>query len=245
MDSWKPRRAVTVAGMTEHLGALQAIADEHGDRAAGRTGYEASARYVERVLHKAGYETERQYFPFQHVETLAESHPRSSTTRCASPGGVPRRAAWSARRTTSTTTAPVPPGSVETEQAFRDYFDSIGQDAVDYQFSGRSDYQAFINNGVAASGLSTGSNGLTDYEEFLFGGASGVSYDPIYHSPEDDITNVAFDAIDIQSDAIAHAVITWGTQPCRSNQPERVRVNIAWRSRHSRALATMSRRCSP
>jgi Zn-dependent M28 family amino/carboxypeptidase len=107
--------------------------------------------------------------------------------------------------------APVPPGSIETEQMFRDYFDSVGQDVVDYQFSGRSDYQAFINNGVAAGGLSTGSNGLkSDYEEFLFGGASGVSYDPNYHSADDDMDNVAFDAFGIQADAIAHAVITLG-----------------------------------
>jgi hypothetical protein len=108
-------------------------------------------------------------------------------------------------------TAPVPPGSVETEQVFRDYFDSIGQPVVDYQFSGRSDYQAFINNGVASGGLSTGSNGLKQpFEAELFGGEAGVSYDYNYHSPADDISNVALEALDIQSDAIAHAVVRLG-----------------------------------
>jgi Zn-dependent M28 family amino/carboxypeptidase len=107
--------------------------------------------------------------------------------------------------------APVPPGSVQTERVFRDYFDSIGQDVVDYQFTGRSDYQAFINNGVAAGGLSTGSNGLkSEHEQALFGGTAGVSYDYNYHSPADDITNVAFEALDVQADAIAHAVIALG-----------------------------------
>ncbi|MGH3507337.1 MAG: M20/M25/M40 family metallo-hydrolase [Nocardioidaceae bacterium] len=456
-DSWKLRQAVTVAGMTEHLDALQTIADEHGDRAAGRPGYEASARYVERVLHKAGYETERQYFPFQYEETLAESLTENAPTSrdidvhvmgyspntpeggitgdlvapvtptgcnaaewggvdatgmialvsrgaCTfsakslaaaeagalavivynnadgelsgtlggenpdhipsggilqadgqdllaemetatvnvtmelrvfketretfnvitqSKGGDPdnvvmlgahldsvqdgagindngtgssalleiaeqltkfkklnntvRFAWWGAEESglvgstyyvndlvtndpdgldaiatylnfdmigspnyiigvydadasTYPPTAPVPPGSVETEQVFRDYFDSIGQDVVDYQFSGRSDYQAFINNGVASGGLSTGSNGLkSDYEEFLFGGASGVSYDPNYHSPEDDITNVAFDALDIQSDAIAHAVITlaYDTSPVEPAGPRSGEYRLA------------------
>jgi Zn-dependent M28 family amino/carboxypeptidase len=108
-------------------------------------------------------------------------------------------------------TAPVPPGSIETEQVFRDYFAAIDQPVVDYQFSGRSDYQAFINNGVASGGLSTGSNGLKLASEAeLFGGQAGVSYDYNYHSPADDISNVALDALDIQSDAIAHAVVQLG-----------------------------------
>lgn len=105
-------------------------------------------------------------------------------------------------------TAPVPPGSIETEQVFRDYFDRVGQSVVDYQFSGRSDYQAFINNGVASGGLSTGSNGLkTEAEQALFGGEAGVAYDPQYHSAGDDISNINLPALDIQSDAMAHATI--------------------------------------
>jgi Zn-dependent M28 family amino/carboxypeptidase len=53
----------------EHLEQFQAIADEHGDRAAGTDGYEASAEYVERELTRAGYETTREYFT---VETWDE-----------------------------------------------------------------------------------------------------------------------------------------------------------------------------
>ncbi len=103
-------------------------------------------------------------------------------------------------------TAPVPPGSIETEQMFRDYFTSVDQDVVDYQFSGRSDYQAFINNGVAAGGLSTGSNGPKSvYEQSLFGGTAGISYDPNYHSAGDDISNVSLTALNIQADGVAHA----------------------------------------
>lgn len=53
----------------DHLEQFQAIADEHGDRAAGTEGYEASAEYVERELQRAGYETSREYFT---VETRDE-----------------------------------------------------------------------------------------------------------------------------------------------------------------------------
>jgi Zn-dependent M28 family amino/carboxypeptidase len=49
----------------EHLCHLQALADRHGDRAAGTSGYEAAARYVERELAGAGYRSTRQYFTFK------------------------------------------------------------------------------------------------------------------------------------------------------------------------------------
>ncbi|MGD6978684.1 MULTISPECIES: M28 family peptidase [Citricoccus] len=49
----------------EHLRQLQALANRHGDRAAGTSGYEAAARYVERQLADAGYRSTRQYFTFR------------------------------------------------------------------------------------------------------------------------------------------------------------------------------------
>jgi Zn-dependent M28 family amino/carboxypeptidase len=108
-----------------------------------------------------------------------------------------------------TAPVPVPPGSPETEDVFTDYFDSIDQPWVDTEFSGRSDYQAFILAGVPASGLFTGADGVKTAEQVeLFGGQEGVIYDPNYHTPEDDITNVDVEALEIMSKAIAHATIT-------------------------------------
>jgi Zn-dependent M28 family amino/carboxypeptidase len=109
----------------------------------------------------------------------------------------------------STYPAPVevPPGSAETEAVFTDYFDGIDQAWVDTEFSGRSDYQAFIENGVPASGLFTGADGSKTAEEVaLFGGTEGIFYDPNYHSPGDTIDNVDATALDIMSRAIGHAV---------------------------------------
>ena len=113
--------------------------------------------------------------------------------------------------TSRPTTAPVdvPAGSIETEKVLTDWFDSVGQAWVDTEFSGRSDYQAFIENGVPASGLFTGAEQpKTAEEQALFGGTAGVAYDENYHSPEDDIKNISLDALDINSDAIAAAAIT-------------------------------------
>ena len=54
----------------------------------------------------------------------------------------------------------IPAGSAQTEAVFTDYFDRTRQPWVDTEFSGRSDYQAFIENGIPASGLFTGADGV-------------------------------------------------------------------------------------
>ncbi|TDT33583.1 M20/M25/M40 family metallo-hydrolase [Naumannella halotolerans] len=111
----------------------------------------------------------------------------------------------------STYTAPVevPEGSIQIESLFTDNFDADGQPWVDSEFSGRSDYQAFIDNGVAAGGIFSGADGSKTAEEVeMFGGTEGIPYDPNYHSPEDDIDNVSTEALDIFIPSIAEAIFT-------------------------------------
>ena len=116
---------------------------------------------------------------------------------------------YDANQSTYEAPVDVPAGSIETEKVLTDWFDSVGQKWVDTEFSGRSDYQAFIENGVPASGLFTGAEQpKTAEEQALFGVTTGLAYDPNYHSPEDDIKNISLDALDINSDAIAAAAIT-------------------------------------
>ena len=118
---------------------------------------------------------------------------------------------YDADESTEPASAPVPAGSIETERAYRKYFRAIGQPVVDTAFSGRSDYQAFIVNGVAAGGLFSGGDGIkTAREVQLFGGRAGIAYDPNYHTPADGIGNVSFRSVDIMSNAIAHMTITLG-----------------------------------
>ena len=54
----------------------------------------------------------------------------------------------------------VPDGSVAIEDLFESYFTKVGRPYDDAEFSGRSDYQAFINNGIPAGGLFTGAEVL-------------------------------------------------------------------------------------
>ena len=111
----------------------------------------------------------------------------------------------------STYEAPVevPAGSIQTEKIFTDYFNSTNQPWVDTEFSGRSDYAAFIENGVPSSGLFTGADDIKTAEEVaMFGGTAGIQHDPNYHTPADDIANVNVEALGIMSDAIAFATGT-------------------------------------
>jgi Zn-dependent M28 family amino/carboxypeptidase len=149
---------------------------------------------------------------YEYVESLGEAELGEIATylnfdMIASPNYI--IGVYDADQSTYEAPVPVPDGSVATEAVFTDYFDSIEQPWVDTEFSGRSDYQPFILAGVPASGLFTGADGVKTEEQVeLFGGTAGIIYDPNYHTPEDDITNVDVEALEIMSKAIAHATIT-------------------------------------
>lgn len=103
-----------------------------------------------------------------------------------------------------------PLGSAQIEHLFERYIASRGIASKPTAFDGRSDYQAFIENGIPAGGLSTGAEGIkTEKEAELFGGKAGVAYDPNYHGEGDDMTNLNLEAFLINTRAIAHAVATY------------------------------------
>ncbi|WP_127472728.1 M20/M25/M40 family metallo-hydrolase [Microbacterium sulfonylureivorans] len=68
----KLTKAVTLEGVMRHLEALQGVADEFGDRAAGRPGYGASVDYVVEQLEGAGYDPVVQPFEFDYFEENSE-----------------------------------------------------------------------------------------------------------------------------------------------------------------------------
>lgn len=104
----------------------------------------------------------------------------------------------------------VPEGSVAIEDLFESYFTSVGQPYDDAEFSGRSDYEAFILNGIPAGGLFTGAEVIkTDEQQAIWGGVAGESYDQCYHQACDTIDNVSVEALDVNIDAIALAVLAY------------------------------------
>ena len=140
------------------------------------------------------------------------------------------RGVYDGNSTTPVEGVTVPQGSAAIEDLFNAHFTAEGLTFQDTEFSGRSDYQAFIDSGIAAGGLFTGAEGVKTPEEAVrYGGVAGVAYDPCYHAECDDLVNDADDAenaavygqltdlvgnvntvaLDTNSDAIAHAVATY------------------------------------
>lgn len=109
-----------------------------------------------------------------------------------------------------TAPVPVPPGSVAIEDLFESFYTLRSEPYDDAEFSGRSDYQAFINNGIPAGGLFTGAEVLkTAEQEEIWGGTAGAQYDPCYHQACDTLANTNTHALGINSDAVAFAVLTY------------------------------------
>lgn len=100
-----------------------------------------------------------------------------------------------------------PAGSDVIEADFEQFYESQGWGHVPSEFSGRSDYAAFIENGIPSGGLFTGAEVLKTEEEVeLFGGEAGVAYDINYHKIGDTIDNLAHDAYLLNTKSIANSV---------------------------------------
>lgn len=105
---------------------------------------------------------------------------------------------------------PIPEGSEHIEATFESFYTLRGEPYDDTQFSGRSDYQAFINNGIPSSGLFTGAEGVKTAEQAaIWDGTAGDWFDPCYHRACDDLDNLDLHALDVNADAVAFAVLTY------------------------------------
>ena len=103
-----------------------------------------------------------------------------------------------------------PAGSAKIERVFKRYFAARGLPTAPTPFEGRSDYGPFIAVGIPAGGLFSGAEGIkTARQEDVYGGTAGEPYDPCYHQPCDDITNLSIRALNQMSDGVAHATLTY------------------------------------
>src|SRR3954466_6576086 len=76
----------------------------------------------------------------------------------------------------------IPPGSTAIEDLYESYYTLVGEPYDDTAFDGRSDYQAFIDNGIPAGGLFTGAEEVkTEQQAEIWGGTAGDQFDPCYH----------------------------------------------------------------
>jgi len=124
----------------------------------------------------------------------------------------------------------IPAGSAQIEDVFERFYTQRGEPFQDSEFSGRSDYGPFIAVGIPAGGLFTGAEvPKTAAEAALYGGVAGAAFDPCYHQFCDNLRgdgqnaalyaqlredyelvgNINVDALDVNADAIATAVLTF------------------------------------
>ena len=105
---------------------------------------------------------------------------------------------------------PIPAGSVQIEDTFESFYTLSGEPYDDTQFSGRSDYQAFILNDIPAGGLFTGAEVVkTAEQQSIWGGTTGAQFDPCYHLACDTFDNVNLHALEVNADAVAFGVLTY------------------------------------
>jgi Zn-dependent M28 family amino/carboxypeptidase len=104
----------------------------------------------------------------------------------------------------------IPPGSTAIEELYESYYTLIGEPYDDTAFDGRSDYQAFIEAGIPAGGLFTGAEEIkTDQQAEIWGGVAGDQFDPCYHLACDTVENVDEHALEVNSDLVAFAMLTF------------------------------------
>ncbi|KAF4635132.1 hypothetical protein G7Y89_g2965 [Cudoniella acicularis] len=103
-----------------------------------------------------------------------------------------------------------PVGSQELRDLYTDFYTSHGLNYTYIPFDGRSDYDAFIKNGIPGGGIATGAEGIkTPKEVEMFGGVAGDWYDPCYHQLCDDVSNVALDAWEVNAKLVSHSVAAY------------------------------------
>ncbi|XP_014562467.1 hypothetical protein COCVIDRAFT_10922 [Bipolaris victoriae FI3] len=98
-------------------------------------------------------------------------------------------------------------GSDKIEKDFEEFYEERGLPHVPSLFTLRSDYAAFLENGIPSGGLFTGAEVLKTPEEAqLFGGEAGKPLDGCYHQACDDIDNLNHEAYLLNTQSIANSV---------------------------------------
>ena len=106
--------------------------------------------------------------------------------------------------------SPGPAGSGAIEALFENFYADRGFAFESTELNGRSDYAAFSTNDIPVGGIFAGAEGIkTAQQAAIYGGTAGVAYDPCYHQACDNFNNVSLEVLDLNSDAIAFAILTY------------------------------------
>jgi hypothetical protein len=104
-----------------------------------------------------------------------------------------------------------PPGSDQIEYLFEHYYTQAGQPFKGVLLNAKpSAHFPFLTAGIPVGGIFTGDSGIKTAEEVaLWGGTAGDQYDPCYHLACDTFDNISLQALDVNADAVAYAVLQY------------------------------------
>ncbi|TLD08754.1 uncharacterized protein PgNI_07984 [Pyricularia grisea] len=107
---------------------------------------------------------------------------------------------------------PPPPGVVEAESVFQEYFDNVAKlNYTSFDLRKASDHGPFIDAKVPTGGLfAGGSEAKTAEQVALFGGTVGAPSDPENHKVGDNASNVHPEPFEAMTKAIAYTVALYG-----------------------------------
>jgi Zn-dependent M28 family amino/carboxypeptidase len=109
----------------------------------------------------------------------------------------------------SDTGFPGPDGSEAIEALFRDFYANRGQESEDSEFT-PSAALYFGARGLPTGGISGGLFRIkTPEQAALYGGVAGEQFDPCFDLACDTFDNVSLEALDVNSDAAATAILTY------------------------------------
>ncbi|MDV8003225.1 MULTISPECIES: M28 family metallopeptidase [unclassified Rhodococcus (in: high G+C Gram-positive bacteria)] len=105
---------------------------------------------------------------------------------------------------------PGPEGSAGIERTFVDFLAGRGIAADGTDFDGRSDYGPFIEIGIPAGGVFSGADERkTPAQAEKWGGEAEETFDPNYHSAQDNLANIDREALAVNASAVAFGVATY------------------------------------
>ncbi len=140
---------------------------------------------------------------------------------------------------------PGPDGSAAIEDLFNKFYADRDLAFAPTQIDFRSDYSAFFETDIPFGGLFTGAEGIKTPEQVaVYGGVAGQQYDPCYHQACDTFANNSNAVLDLNSDSIAFATLTYAMST-QSVNGEAAAAQPAWAaspsSWHRRELSRISR----
>jgi Zn-dependent M28 family amino/carboxypeptidase len=144
-----------------------------------------------------------------------------------------------------------PNGSGIVESVFQKFYDARGLYTERIAFDGRSDYDEFTKVGIPAGGIAAGAEvHKTPFQVTQWGGVSDMNslagqFDPCYHLACDSYPvnghpdNINNTALDINSDAVAHSVLTFAMTTSSTNGTDKANSNATktaseWKGPHRR-----------